>query len=205
MRQELRILAEDRPLEPPQLRPGLDAEILEQRRSRIAIRVESFGLPAAAIEGEHEQAAKPFAIRVPGDQALQLRDDSVVRAFVEVEVDPPLGRGKTEVFEARSLGNGERGVDAYEGRPAPELEGGARSLLPELQELGEVELAGRDPERVAVADRLDPPRSEHLPEPVDCNLKRVLGASRWILAPVRIDQHVAPDDLVRVQEQEGKE
>ena len=75
---------------------------------------------------------------MPGDQALQLGHDSVVRTFVELEGDPPLGRGEAEVL-GRSLGNCERRVDVYEGRSAPELERGGRSLRPELEKLGEVE------------------------------------------------------------------
>jgi hypothetical protein len=40
---------------------------------------------------------------------------------------------------------------------------------------------------------------------MDGDLESVLNARRRVLAPERIDQRVPPDDLVRMQEQEGQE
>ena len=205
LRRERRILAQDRRFQPPQLLARLDAEVLAERAPRLAIRVERLCLPAAAVEREHELAAEPLAVRVLGDQALQLGHEHVVCALVELCIDSALDGGEPKVVEPSRFRGRKRRVDSHERRPAPELERARRILLLVLEEAGEVELAGLDPQPVTVADRLDAVRAEQLPQAMDRDLERVLHARGRILAPERIDQRVAPDDLVCVQEQKGQE
>ena len=76
---QLRILIEDRPLEIAQRRPRLDPELLDQGGPRRPVRVKRFGLPARAVEREHELAAQALGQRVLGDQALELSDELAAR------------------------------------------------------------------------------------------------------------------------------
>ena len=40
---------------------------------------------------------------------------------------------------------------------------------------------------------------------MDCDLEGILGPRGRLLAPERVDQALAPDDLVRVQQQQGEQ
>ena len=61
LEQERLVLAEDRGLELAQLRAGVDAELLDQRLARGAVGGERVGLPARAVEREHELRARALA------------------------------------------------------------------------------------------------------------------------------------------------
>ena len=76
---ELRILVEDRPFEASQRRPGLDSELLDERLPRRPIGRQRVGLPARAIEREHQLAAKSLAQRVLGDKCFELGNELGVR------------------------------------------------------------------------------------------------------------------------------
>ena len=136
LRRERRILAQDRPFQPLQLLTWLDAEVFAERAPRLAIHVERLCLPAAAVEREHELAAEPLTVRVLGDQALQLGHEHVVCALIELCVDPALDGGEPKIVEPSRFCGRKRRVDSREGRPAPELERGCRSVLLVLEEAG---------------------------------------------------------------------
>ena len=163
LRREGRILAQDRRFQPPQLLARLDAEVLAERAPGLAVRIECLCLAAAAVQREHELAAEPLAVRVLGDQALQLGHERVVYALVELCSDAALDGGEAKVVEPSRLRGRKRRIDSHERRPAPELERRGRILLLVLKEAGEVELAGLDPQPIPVADRLDSVRTEQLP------------------------------------------
>ena len=55
------VLAEDRGLELAELRAGIDAELLDERLARGAVGGERVGLPARAVEREHELRARALA------------------------------------------------------------------------------------------------------------------------------------------------
>jgi hypothetical protein len=63
-------LAQDRLMQPPQLRAGFDADLLDQELARLAVGVESLRLPAGAVERKHALCMQPLAQRVLGDQRL---------------------------------------------------------------------------------------------------------------------------------------
>ncbi len=205
LRRQFGILAQDRPFQPPELRTRFDAQVLAKRAARLAIRIQRLYLAAAAVEREHELGAEPLAIRVLRDQAPQLGKDNVVRTLVELGIDAALDGGEPKVVEPSRLGGGKRRVDSHEGGSAPELERRGRNLLLVLEEAGEVELSGLDSQPVPASDGLDAVRPEQLPQGMDRDLEGVLNAGRRVLAPERVDQRVAPDDRVRVQEQKGQE
>ena len=116
------VLLEDRPLEPPQLLPRLEPELLVEQAAAGLVDGERLGLAAAAVEREHELAAQALAQRVLADEPLQLGHELRVAAELEVGVDPLLERGEPLLLEAGALGACERRVELGERRPAPERE-----------------------------------------------------------------------------------
>ena len=59
-------------MERAQLRPGLDADLLDEHAARVAVGLERLGLAPAAVEREHQLAGEPLARRVLGDEPPQL-------------------------------------------------------------------------------------------------------------------------------------
>ena len=84
------VLAQDRLLQPAQLGPGLDPERLHERPAGVAERVERLGLPAGAVEREHQQRPQPLAQRMLVDQGGEPPDELRVAARVEVALDREL-------------------------------------------------------------------------------------------------------------------
>ena len=110
-------------LEPLELGPRLDAELVDEPASRVAVCLERVGLPARAVEREHQLHAVPLAKRVSGNEALQLRQHLLVPAEGEVVVDALRERGEAQVVQPGDVvarGGPERHVG--EGGPSPELE-----------------------------------------------------------------------------------
>ena len=58
------VLREDGPLEPAQLLAGLEPELARRAAAAVLVDGERVGLPAAAVEREHELAAQALAQRV---------------------------------------------------------------------------------------------------------------------------------------------
>ena len=52
----------------------LDPELLDERAAAIPVRGEGIGLPARAIESEHQLTTKSLAERVISDELLELDD-----------------------------------------------------------------------------------------------------------------------------------
>jgi hypothetical protein len=142
---------------------------------------------------------------VLGDERLELGHEQLVVAACELGLDAGLDGGQPELLQTRNLGRGEGSVDACECGAAPELKSGRRRLPQQFVEAGQVELSRLDAQAVAVTDGLDPLRPEQSTEAVDSHLERVAHARGRLLAPERVDQALAPDDLVHVQQQEGEQ
>ena len=131
-----------------QVRPGLDADLLDQGLARLAIGIERLRLPAGAIESEHPLSVEAFVQGLLRDQLLEPPDHVGVVPGVELGVDLELERPLVQLLEPAYLNCGEGlGGDVGERGPAPELErspGGAvgpggtrllaRGLLHELRE-----------------------------------------------------------------------
>ena len=120
-RSERRVLIQDRAVELLQRRAGVDPELLEEPLAGVGVDGERLGLPARAVEREHQLAVEALAERVCPRQRLQLGDERVVAAAAEVGVDPVLRAGEPELVEAGDLGLRERLVEEVrECRAAPE-------------------------------------------------------------------------------------
>ena len=75
-------------------RARLDPELVHQRAAGVLVGLERLGLPAGAIEREHQLRAQPLAQRILGDERLQLADELGVAAGLEVGVDALLEHGQ---------------------------------------------------------------------------------------------------------------
>ena len=144
-----------------QLLARLEPELVGELALRLAVGAERLGLPAGAIEREHQLAAQPLAQRMLGDERVELADQLRVPARGEIGVDPLLERRPAQLLEPRDLGLRERLVgEVGERRAAPQRQRppqrrggavgiGALRLADELLEAREVELRPVDLQGVA--------------------------------------------------------
>ena len=132
---------EGRPFELLEAGTRLDAQLFDEHAPRRLICLQRLGLPAGAIEREHQVRAWPLPKRIRRDQLLELSDHGLVPPEQEIGFDAILERGETKVFEPGDGGLGERLEAEIRRRRAP----------PEAERL--VELLRR-PLRVAGGERL---------------------------------------------------
>lgn len=81
-------MTQNRPLELPQRRRGLDPELLTERAPAFAVDGERVGLAPAPVERDHQLASQPLAERMIRDQLAKLTDEVAVTTEGEVGVDP---------------------------------------------------------------------------------------------------------------------
>ena len=220
LEQERVVLAEDRGLELAELRAGVDAELLDEGLARGAVGGERVGLPAGAVEREHELRARPLAQRLGLDERLELGDELGVAAQREVGLDALLDDDGAQLLEPGDLRLRERLVDEVgERRAAPERErlaqrdlGGGRvarlergpPLLRERDEAVHVDALGLELEHVARRARRDD-GAERLAELRDVDLDGVRGRLGRIAGPERLDEPVDGDDASRLEREHGEE
>ena len=164
-----------------------DGPLLVQREPDAVEDVQRLGRPAAAVEREHQQLGEPLVARVVRVQLLELGDDRVVPAEVEVGGDALDARAEALVLQPPDRLAREVLVGHVGQRPvaAPELErgaeevrrigpaaGGARlaALLDQPAEPLGVELVGGQRQPVPARERLDHVVAERLAQPVHCEL-----------------------------------
>jgi hypothetical protein len=210
-RVELRILAQDRLVQLAQLGPGLDADLLDQCRSRLPVGVQRLRLAPRAVQREHPLGVKPFAQRLARDQGLELAEDLAMASRRHVAFDRALGRRQVQLLEAADLGVRERLVgDIGERCPAPERERLARHVVgderlepPRIDvAVAEAQLvpapAGDDLRAVAAGGQ----RLAHLR---DIQLHHLGRRGRRSLAPERLDQPIARHRRALVKGQDGQQ
>ena len=220
---ERRILCQHRGLEPLQLRARLEPQVVHQHAPGAAERVERVGLAAGAVQRQHQVCVQLLAIRVLGDQRLELGDRSGVLAEREVQLQPVLERGEPHAVETGALRRGApEQLDVGQRRAAEQRERGAQCLRRSPQVTGsaeparlvqvalevlEVELAGRQLDRVAGRpgdDRLAV--AERPPQLGDVHLQSLGGGGRRVVSPQLVDQPFGRDDSVAVvEEQDGEQ
>ena len=220
---EPRILGQHRALELLELAAGLEPEVLHQRAPGVAERVERLGLAAGPIQREHELRVQPLAVRVLGDQRLQLAGHRDVLAQLELEGDALLEGRHLQLGEPGRFGRGEAAQRHVLERPAaeegerlaPEPGGGLRiavaagraGALAQRLEARQVELLGLDVDRVAGRARddrlLGPERAAQLRE---MHLHGLGGGGRRIVAPQLVDEPGGGHRVVPVgQQQDGQQ
>jgi hypothetical protein len=117
------VLGEYRRLERSELRAGLDADLIDERRARPPVGLERVGLATTAVQREHQLAVKALAERLIGDGGLELPDELRMASERQLRVDPGLERRRALLGEPRDLGLGVALVgEVRERRPAPQRE-----------------------------------------------------------------------------------
>ena len=191
----------------------------------MPVDIERLGLPAAAIERKHQLPSQPLAQRVGGDEHLELAHHLGVAPQRQIGLDPLLERGEAKFVEPRDLGLRERLVrEVGERRTTPERQADAQrlgglcrsvvgqrppSVIEGALEAVQVELARGDLHHVPVPAReqrsLRIAVAERLAELRHVDLDGLGGGRRRRPTPQVVDQPLARDDLVRVQQQERQE
>ena len=217
-------MPEDRLLQALQLLARLEPELLDEKRPPLPVGLQGLGLPTAAVQRQHQLRPQPLTQRVPCDERLELADEVLVPSEVEVDRDPLFEHDEPPFVQARRLRPDPRGeVEVAERSAAPEREslgersrGGGQILRvtcgagrpDESLERVEVELPVADADGVATrAGRESPvrPVSELPTQLGDVVLDDLEGGRRRALSPQLVDEPVAPDHLVRVEEQEREQ
>ena len=161
--------------------------------------------------------AQSLAERVRANERLELRNEVVMPAERELELDPALDAGLTELLEPLDLAPREVVVGEIGKRGAPPqrkrltqrqerigvLE--TAGVLEELFEAQGVEIAVVDPNEVAAGHGLDRCRAELFAQLRDEPLERLRSGLGRPPAPQLLDQAVARHSLVRMEEQEREQ
>ena len=120
---ERRVVREDRLLELLQLLARLQPELFVEQPPKRLEALERVGLPPRPVQGEHQLAVQPLAVRVLGDERLEVGDELIVPAEREVGLDALLEGDHPQLLQARDLRGGEILVSEIgQRRPAPERE-----------------------------------------------------------------------------------
>ena len=193
--------------------PGLDPELLDQRRARGLVDGERIGLAPRAIEGEHELPAQSLAQWVLGGERLELADELGVLARCEIGVDPLLQRAEAQLLELRRVRLRERLVgEVGQRRPAPQRERlaqpggrgggiGVGRLRDQRLKASQVELGRLDVERVAGRAGHQPAVAELLAHARDVDLDALRHRGGRRVTPHLVHEALGRHDVVGVQEQ----
>ncbi len=81
-------MTQDRSLELLQRGARLDPELIHEQASSFPVGRERLSLPPATVEREHQLPPRLLAERLLLDQRLELADETLVRAELELRLDP---------------------------------------------------------------------------------------------------------------------
>ncbi len=213
---------QDRPLELLHGCTRLETQLGGKLVPNVRVGAECLGLPAGAIEREHQLATETLAQRLLCDERLELGDERLVPSKREVRVDPLLERQEPQLFEALDLRLGEglvrevrqrlaspqreRLAQALGGLGGPALDVRAPAVLYVALEPPRVDLLGVDLKQVGARTRDQHPGSvQRLSQSRDLVVEAVAGRVGGLPAPELVDQPVARDDLVGVEQEKGKQ
>jgi hypothetical protein len=96
-------------VQPAQLRSRVDAELLDQDRPGPLVGQQRIGLPARAIQRQHELGPRPLRKRLLTDQPLQLGHQLRVAPRLKIGLQAILQRAEPELGQAVALGRAEVG------------------------------------------------------------------------------------------------
>ena len=117
------IVGEDASLQLPGRRRDAQAHLVPEHRAEVGAAAECLGLPAAAVEGQHQLPPELLAERMVGDERLELGHHPGVVAGFHPGVDELLGHREPQLLQAQGLSShaGELG-ELAERATAPETE-----------------------------------------------------------------------------------
>jgi hypothetical protein len=191
---------------------GLEAELVDERRARVRVRLECVALSPRSVKGEDELAPAALAERLLDDECLQLGHELGVTTERELGIEPAFERVEPESLETDGRRDHRLVGQVGERRPAPErkciaqqscgLARLARSgFLDEPAKAFEIELVPLDAHEVPRRARHDP-LAELAPQPQDVVLQRRERSGRRLVSPDAVDQPLGRDDLVRVEQEQ---
>ncbi len=189
-------------MQEPELGTGIDAKLVGQDAPHVLVGGEGVGLPAAAVQAQHQLRVELLLQRVSRDQLAQFRHDLTVPAQVQVRVDPRDQRLQPQVFDGRDLavaqqlrGHVGEGLAAPQPERLPQQAGGVRPgpglgggvpARGKRAELADVELGVADRDQVTRRPRLDQPgagRAQRRAQPLDGTVQRAPGTGRRLGPP----------------------
>lgn len=180
-------------MEAPELRAGLDADRLHERRPGLPVGRQGVGLATGTVERQHPLGLELLAQGLLEHQRLELPEDLAVAAQVEILLDGELRGCQAQLLQPADLSGGERlGGDVDERRSAPEGERLARpSTGHEPLEALRVEVVGAERELVPPPAGDDvvavPGLRERLAQRGDVELDELHRRRRRPLAPQPVD------------------
>ena len=89
-------------MQEPELGTGIDAKLVGQDAPHVLVGGEGVGLPAAAVQAQHQLRVELLLQRVRRDQLAQFGHDLTVPPQVQIGVDPRDQRLQPLVFERRA-------------------------------------------------------------------------------------------------------
>ena len=210
------MVLEDRQLQPHQLRPGVETQLVGEVGPGAGDGAQRVGLSPASVEGLGQQRREPFAQGLLGHRGLEARHGFAVAAVVEQALEAIFDSGEPQLLQPHALGLGVGLVGHVEQRRSvPQAErlveqgqglGRWRLLgLPhELLEAVDVERARLQRQavaaRVAHEDRLLLV-AEGAAEQRDIGLQGVGGARRRLATPEVVDQARGGDRAASCQQE----
>jgi hypothetical protein len=195
-----RVVGEDRLLDPSELRPRLEPELVGKHAPGVLECLERVGLAATAVEREHQLPPEALPERVVGERRTERRRELAVLAEGEPDLEAFLERVDVQ---HRPAPQGERGGDGV--RRALDVVRPQRSagLHEQLFELHGID--ARVLQRVAVGRAGDRLLSERRAEPGNVVMERIPRSGRELLAPEAVDERVDVDQAaVRERQQRQK-
>ena len=115
------VLAQDLDLELAQVWRRIDAKLICQERADLAEAVQRVGLPARAIEGDHQLSPSTLTERLLAHEGLKIRDGLGVMAGREFRVDQILLGRIAKLLQPPHIGIGESlPRNVFQGRSSPE-------------------------------------------------------------------------------------
>ncbi len=180
-----------------QVLAGVEAELVGEPGTDVAVGLQRLGLPVAPVQREDQLSPQPFSHRVVQGQRAQFRDELRVPAHAQITVDPR--------FQNREVLLGQRGhvvafqriaADVRERPATPQLESLVRF---QRLETVHVDLVGPHVQQVAAGPGPHQVRhTEVLAQPPDRGLQGVARPAD------QLGQFVDPDHLAGTQQQRGE-
>ncbi|GAA2943095.1 hypothetical protein GCM10020227_07260 [Streptomyces flavovirens] len=214
------LVAQDVLVEPGQRRAGIDAELVGEELADPGVLVQCLGLPAGAVQGEHELPVEGLAQRVCGDHGPQVGHEFAAEAESQAQFEELLGghqpaflqRGGRRLDDRAALAGEdgavpqrERGLQFGGGLRPPLLAQGLFGGPDPVVELQQVELRGGHDDAVAAAlGGDDAVAGDAAPQVRDGLADLVGGGRRRIVPPGRLDEARHGHHPAGLQEQDGQ-
>ena len=219
-RQELAVGGQDPLLQEPELGARIDAKLIGHDAPHVLVGGEGVGLPAAAVQAQHQLRVELLLQGMSRDQLAQFCHDLTVPSQMQIGVDPrdqrlqPLvvqGGDLTEPQQlGRHVGEGlappqrERvAQQARRLRPGPGLGGGV-AARGEHAELADIEVAVVDLDQVTRRPGLDQAgagRAQRRAQALNGTVQRAPRPGRELAFPQRLAQSVQADHPPGAQQQ----